>query len=208
MPWAARVNPTPPALASGLQRRGCGPSFFVAGPLFRMGHNGLMLIFRFAVLLSMLVLSHTAQAQATVYRCPGPPVLYTDALSAKEAQDKGCRSIEGTPITVLPAARARPSAAPTSGGSSEARSSNDGRVDPNQQRTRDNERRRVLETELREAEDRLAALQREYAGGNAERRGDERNYQKYLDRMAELKASIGRQEVDVQALKREISKLP
>jgi hypothetical protein len=167
-----------------------------------------MLIFRSAVLLSMAALPHTAQAQATVYRCPGPPVLYTDALSAKEAQDKGCRSIEGTPITVLPAARARPSAAPAGSGASEARGSNDGRVDPNQQRTRDGERRRVLETELREAEDRLSALQREYAGGNAERRGDERNYQKYLDRMAELKASIGRQEVDVQALKREISKLP
>ena len=29
-----------------------------------------------------------AQAQGTVYRCPGPPVLYTDALSAKEAHDK------------------------------------------------------------------------------------------------------------------------
>lgn len=175
-----------------------------------MGHNGRMLMFRSALLLSMLGLAHTAQAQATVYRCPGPPVLYTDALSAKEAQDKGCRSIEGTPITVLPAARARPNAAPANAGSgaSEARGSNDGRVDPNQQRSRDNERRRVLETELREAEGRLAALQSEYAGGTAERRGDERNYQKYLDRMAELKASIGRQEVDVQALKREISKLP
>ena len=66
----------------------------------------------------------------------------------------------------------------------------------------------MLETELREAEARLAATQRDYAGGNAERRGDERNYQRYLDRMAELKASIARQESDLQALKREISKLP
>lgn len=157
-----------------------------------------------------LLLVSGAQAQGTVYRCPGPPVLYTDALSAKEAQAKDCRSIEGTPITVLPATRAKPSAGATAaaGAGSEARGSNDGRVDPNQQRSRDNERRRVLESELREAQDRLASLQREYAGGNAERRGDEHNYQKYLDRMAELKASIARQEVDVQALKREISKLP
>lgn len=178
-----------------------------------MGHNLAMLIRTFSMLACLAALSTAftggAQAQSVVYRCPGPPVLYTDALSAKEAQAKDCKSIEGTPITVLPAARPRANPAPAGNvASGEARGSNDGRIDPNQQRTRDGERRRVLEAELREAQDRLDALQRDYAGGNAERRGDEKNYQKYLDRMAELKASIGRQEVDVQALKREISKLP
>jgi hypothetical protein len=178
-----------------------------------MGHNLIMLIRTSPTLPGLAALfvwfAGGAQAQSTVYRCPGPPVLYTDALSAKEAQAKDCRSIEGTPITVLPAARPRanPAQAGNAGGG-EARGSNDGRIDPNQQRSRDGERRRVLEAELREAQDRLDALQRDYAGGSAERRGDEKNYQKYLDRMAELKASIGRQEVDVQALKREISKLP
>ncbi|MCV2369105.1 hypothetical protein [Roseateles oligotrophus] len=157
---------------------------------------------------SVVLLASSAQAQSIVYRCPGPPVLYTDALTAKEAQAKDCKSIEGTPITVLPATRPRPNPAPASAGGGEARGSNEGRIDPNQQRNRDGERRRVLEAELREAEDRLAALQRDYAGGNAERRGDEKNYQKFQDRMAELKAGIARQEADVQALKREISKLP
>ena len=82
-------------------------------------------------------------------------------------------------------------------------------VDAGLQRSRDVERRRVLDVELREAEARLATVQGEYAGGNAERQGSEsRNYQKYLDRMADLKASVNRQESDIQALKREISKLP
>ncbi|MBB4845399.1 hypothetical protein HNP55_003949 [Paucibacter oligotrophus] len=147
----------------------------------------------------------SAQAQSPVYRCPGPPVLYTDALSPKEAQDKGCRSIEGTPITVLqspkPRANAGAAATPSSAGSEAAK------VDPAQQRNRDSERRRVLETELREAEERLATAQRELQAG-AERKGDERNYQRYLDRMSELKANVSRQENDIQALKREISKLP
>jgi len=182
-------------------------------------HNAAMLIrprtSRLSLLAALVLLATqggTALAQSTVYRCPGPPVLYTDALSAKEAQDRGCRSIEGTPITVLqgprPRANASAPAAPATPSGEAARGSTDGRVDPNQQRARDSERRRVLETELREAEDRLAALQRDFAGSASERRGDERNYQKYLDRMAELKASIVRQETDVQALKREISKLP
>lgn len=153
----------------------------------------------------LVVASLGAQAEGTVYRCPGPPVLYTDALSAKEAIEKGCRSIEGTPITVMQTAKPRANSAGPS--SSEGRSA-EGRVDAQQQRTRDDERRRVLQTELHAAEDRLANAQKEFNNGQGERRGDERNYQKYLDRMAELKDSITRYEADVQALKREIGKLP
>ena len=168
--------------------------------------------YRFAaLLLPLLACGGVAQAQAMVYRCPGPPVLYTDALTAKEAQEKGCRSIEGTPITVLQAPRPRAAgsaAAVAPAATPQPRASGEGKVDPAQQRGRDDERRKVLEAELRSSEERLAALQREYQGGQPERRGDERNYQKYLDRVAELKASIARQENDIQALRREISKLP
>lgn len=164
-----------------------------------------MLSFRPALLLLLTACQGAlAQPPSTVYRCPGPPVLYTDALSAKEAQDKGCRSIEGTPITIVQSPKPRPAVASPSASGGEG-----ARIDTGQQRTRDAERRRVLETELREAETRLTGAQAEYAGGNAERVGGEgRNYQKYLDRMADLKASVNRQETDIQALKREISKLP
>jgi hypothetical protein len=169
-----------------------------------LSHNPAMLNRLLGPLL--VVASLGAQAQGTVYRCPGPPVLYTDALSAKEANEKGCRTIEGTPITVVQAPRPR-TAAPASAPVPGARGA-DGRVDASQQRVRDDERRRVLQTELREAEERLAAAQKEFNNGQGERRGDERNYQKYLDRMAALKDSIARHEADVQALKREIAKLP
>ncbi|MDC8786727.1 hypothetical protein [Roseateles koreensis] len=149
-----------------------------------------------------------SNASAPVYRCPGPPVLYTDALSPKEAQAKGCRTIEGTPITVLQAPKPRAGSGGAAAASTPAMAGSEAaRVDPAQQRGRDNERRRVLETELREAEERLANAQRELSNG-AERRGDEHNYQRYVDRMNELKANVARQESDVQAIKREISKLP
>ncbi|ALV05847.1 hypothetical protein DES44_4253 [Roseateles depolymerans] len=148
-------------------------------------------------------LAGSASAQAVVYRCPGPPVLYTDALSAKEAQEKGCRSIDGTPITVFSPIKPKAgTAAPAASGAPNER------VDPKDQRSRDNERRRVLEQELREAEERLAKLQKEFNNGEPERQGNERNYQKYLDRVAELKASVARQESDIQAIKRELSKIP
>ena len=154
-----------------------------------------------------------AQAQALaagapVYRCPGNPVLYTDALSAKEAKDKGCRTIEGTPITVIQAQKPRAAAAtPSASGGANARSP-ESRVDPSEQRSRDTDSRRILEAELRKDEDRLAGLQKEFNSGEPERRGDERNYQKYVDRVAELKAGIARKESDIVAIKREIAKLP
>ena len=150
-----------------------------------------------------------ASAQGIVYRCPGPPVLYTDAMSAKEAADKGCRSIEGTPISVIAPSKPRaPTATATASGSGAGGQSGDLKVDVKDQRVRDDDRRRILEQELRDAEGKLAKIQQEYNNGQPERRGDERNFQKYLDRTTELKASVSRQEADVQAIKRELAKLP
>jgi hypothetical protein len=150
-------------------------------------------------------------AASQVYRCPGPPVLYTDAITPQEAKDKGCRTIEGTPITVIQAPRPRAAAnasAPSGSGTAAPARPGDTKVDPNSQRARDTEARRILQEELKKEEDKLAALQKEYNNGEPERRADERNYQRYLDRVAEMKASITRKEADIAALKREIAKLP
>jgi len=141
-----------------------------------------------------------ALAQGTVYRCPGNPVLYTDQLSAKEANDKGCRTIEGAPITVMQTVKPRPAAASAVRGEGSKVSATD-------QRARDSDARRILETELRREEERLAALKKDYNNGEPDRQGDERNYQKYLDRVAEMKASIQRKESDIASIKREIDKL-
>lgn len=84
----------------------------------------------------------------------------------------------------------------------------DSKVDPSQQRARDGDARRILESELKKEEDKLAQLQKDYNNGEPERRGDERNYQKYQDRVAEMKAAIARKESDIAAIKREIGKLP
>ena len=159
-----------------------------------------------------------AQAQAAaVYRCPGPPVLYTDALTPEEARQRGCRTIEGAPVTVIQGARPRAAAPAAAKGnasgasaSSSASSSGgaDARVDPAAQRLRDADARRILEAELRREEDKLALQKRDFNNGEPERRGDERNFQNYLDRVALMKAGIARTDSDIAALKREIGKLP
>ena len=45
------------------------------------------------------------------------------------------------------------------------------------------------------------------SAGSGERRGEERNFQRYLDRVADMKAGIARTESDIAALKREMTKL-
>ena len=162
------------------------------------------------ITLSALLTPATAAAQgAAVFRCPGPPVLYTDAISADEARERGCRTIEGAPVTVIQATKPRAGVAsgPAGAGASAARPG-DSKVDPTAQRQRDSDARRILDAELKREEDRLAQLRREYNNGEPERRGDERNFQNYLDRVASMKAGIARSESDIAAIKREIAKLP
>jgi predicted RNase H-like nuclease (RuvC/YqgF family) len=80
-------------------------------------------------------------------------------------------------------------------------------VDTGAQRTRDAERRKILEDELKKEEMRLAELRSEFNGGEPERRGDERNYQRYLDRVQRLKDDIARSESAVSSLRREMAAL-
>ena len=51
-----------------------------------------------------------AAAQTTVYRCPGNVYTSSADISAKEAEAKGCKTIEGAPITVNVASPGRTSA--------------------------------------------------------------------------------------------------
>ena len=145
-----------------------------------------------------------AQDPLVTYKCPGP--VYTNMLSAQQAKDKGCTAVEGQPVTVVQAPQ-RPKP-PASGGGPQAGRNGETKVDPAAQQKRDSDARRILSDELKREEERLAVLQSEFNGGSPERNGDERNYQRYLDRVAEMKATIARKESDIAALRREMTKLP
>ncbi len=170
--------------------------------------------FRFPSLLAVALMALAApapaqQASTIVYKCPGNAYTSDRELTPKQAADQGCKVIEGAPITVI---QARPPAGPRTdnAGTAPAAATRpaDTRVDPQAQRARDNDARRILEGELRREEERLAELRKEYNKGEPERQGNERNYQKYLDRVAELKSGIARKESDISAIKRELAKLP
>jgi hypothetical protein len=171
-----------------------------------MRHNRLMKLSR-TVLLALAAWPGLAlAADRPVYRCPGNPVLYTDAISPQEAKERGCRALEAAPITVIAGPKPRPVALAAS--SASAVHAPEAKIDPAEQRARDSDARRILEAELRRDETQLAAMRKEFNNGEPERQGNEANFQKYLDRVAEMKAAIARKESDIAALKRELAKLP
>lgn len=144
-------------------------------------------------------------AQDQIFRCGNE---YTNNVS--DAKARGCKQVAGGNVTVVQTTKQ----APAGGGAKVASagpvaSSGGPRVEASEQRARDSDARAILESELKRAEARLAELGKEYNNGTPDKRGDEsRNHQKYLDRVAELKASLARAESDVAGIKRELSRLP
>ncbi|MBQ0935053.1 hypothetical protein KAK11_06935 [Ideonella paludis] len=145
-----------------------------------------------------------AQTGSVYYVCPGN--IFTNTISAKEAETKGCKAREAQQPTSVPAPKPRPASTGTAAPSSAPRPA-DSRIDSSEQKARDTDARRILEAELRKEEEKLEALRREYNNGEPERKGEERNSQKYADRVAEMKAAIQRKEADLAAIRREMGKL-
>ncbi|MDQ6638392.1 MAG: hypothetical protein M3Z15_01845 [Pseudomonadota bacterium] len=137
---------------------------------------------------------------SVMYRCPGND--YKNTISAKEAERLGCKRIEGAPVTIIQMTKPRAAATAVPAAGSGVR------VDPIAQRARDSDARRILEGELKTEEEKLAAMQKEFNNGQPERQGDEKNFQKYIDRVGEMRAAIARKQTDIAALQREIKKLP
>ena len=163
-----------------------------------------LLISSFSIFLALACGSASAQ----IYRCVGADGKSTEYINnAKEAQQRGCKTMEGGNVTVVqstPVQRA-PAVRVASAGSSSGNRT-DGSPD---QKARDSDSRSILESELKKAEAKLAEQQKEFNNGEPEKQGIEgRNYQRYLDRVSELKNGITRNQSDIAGLKREISRLP
>ncbi|TAK90996.1 MAG: DUF4124 domain-containing protein [Burkholderiaceae bacterium] len=157
---------------------------------------------RSIVVLGVALIPALASAQSTgMYKCvdKSGAVTYQNIGVTKGME---CTKTEGQPITtVAPPAKPAPKAADKN-----ATPANFPKVDERLQRNRDEERKKILEDELDQEEKRLADLQKEYKGGQPDRLGGERNYQKYLDRTEQLKQDIQRSEQNIEALKKELAK--
>ncbi|WP_405048433.1 hypothetical protein [Rhodoferax sp.] len=142
------------------------------------------------------------QAQDAIYRCGNE---YTNTKPDARS-NKGCKLVEGGNVTVVQGTRVPKNAAskanPTAGSSAP-------RVDAAQQKSRDSDSRLILQEELKKAMARQEELKKEYNNGEPELLGPEaRNHQKYLDRVAELKANLDRNASDIAGIRRELDRLP
>ena len=171
--------------------------------------------------LGVALSSPPAQAQQAVYRCgqeytnaPREPALCEPLApqaitvingtrpaiqpQASTAAAVPTRSAPSEPVATAPNAAGQPrtSAVPT-------------RLPDVQQSERDGQARTILMQELDKARAQLAQLVHSYNQGEPEKWAAEtRNHQKYLDRVAEMKAAIERTERDIDSLQRELSRRP
>lgn len=142
----------------------------------------------------------TGWAQEQIYRCGN---VYTN--QATQAEKRKCKLVQGGNVTVVKSRPADKTTAPVRVASQGAGDGDKAAA----QRARDAEARQIIEAELRKAEVRREELHREYNGGEPEKLGSEaRNHERYMERVAELKASIDRTENDIVVLRRELARLP
>ncbi|MES2977233.1 MAG: hypothetical protein V4731_02320 [Pseudomonadota bacterium] len=166
--------------------------------------EGARLAWRGLIAATCVVLtSSAALAQDRIYRCGNEYI-----NNAKDAQARGCKVVEGGNITIVQGTAVQKAPVKVAA-ASPVTPRQDAKSDSPEQRARDSEARTILQAELVRSEARLAEQLKEYNNGEPEKQGIEgRNYQRYLDRVKELKDSIARTNSDIAGLKREIGRLP
>lgn len=168
-----------------------------------------------AVLFLLLLGCLGAQAQEVIYRCGQE---YTNT----PRQTLDCERLATQAVTVITGTRPAPAQAHKSAAPSGAlgRAAKTAPAIGNtvsvavpeaarssEQADRDAQAREVLWHELNQAQAQLAQLQQSFNQGEPEKWASEsRHHQKYLDRVAALKAAIARSERDIDSLQRELAR--
>ena len=162
------------------------------------------------VMLGLVAWASQSAAQSTVYRCKGNEYV----ASVKDSKNGDCKLMEGGNVTVVQGTRVNLPAADAvkvANIAPKTTSSNSGQrsESSSEQRSRDSDAKAILESELKRSEARQAELLKEYNNGEPDRNAlDIKNSQRYVDRIAELKANIARNDSDIAGIKRELGRNP
>ncbi|MDR1662729.1 MAG: DUF4124 domain-containing protein [Azoarcus sp.] len=144
-----------------------------------------------AIALFLLMIGLASTASAQVYKCADAngKLSYTNEPSSS----KSCKSLSNEQAVSTIPMRATAASFP--------------KVSSDAQKERDSARRQVLENELASEQAALEEARKALAGQEAIRNGDEKNYQKVLDRLQPFKEDVKRRERNIEALNKEISGL-
>lgn len=140
-----------------------------------------------------------AQAQGTVWKCMEPDGRAHYTNIKKETEGKQCTVVTKEVSVVSPPPPARTAA--------EKAASDFPKVDRDTQKARDQSRRRILEDELSAEEKGLIDAKAKLAAQEAVRYGDEKNYQRVLDRLKPFQDAVERHERNIAALRKELAGL-
>ncbi len=153
--------------------------------------------------LLLLGASAAARANSDIFVCE-------DAEGRKTYQNtgagRGCKRLDVQPALSVPAPR-QPQGRSASVEARPISPASFPRVDSQTQRTRDGDRRRILEDELGAEESKLQDLRTEYNSGAPQRLAGERSDARYQERVARLQAEVQRTENNIASLKRELALL-
>lgn len=141
--------------------------------------------------LALCLAPHSASAQ--LFKCVDASGKVT--YSNDGGSSKGCRQLSNDQSVSTISMRASPSPATFPKVSDEA------------QKERDKARRQVLEKEMDNERMELEEARHKLAEQEGIRYGDEKNYQKALDRMQPYKDAVERRERNIEALTQELSRL-
>ena len=146
--------------------------------------------------LALAVWLPVAPARADIFKCLDSEghITYTNTTT------KNCKTLSLDPLPSTPAAK----------GSAAAKNPSPAtfpKVDESTQKARDTDRRRILENELTTEQKNLEEAKKQVLEQEAVRMGDERNYQKVLDRVQPFKDKVALHERNIVAIKKEIANL-
>ena len=156
-----------------------------------------MQFYRVAALLAVIFMQPAAWAETCKYVDADGRVIYSNTPNTppKGATKVKCFEDPSPKTAVAPT---KPSSEPKAKAP---------RVSEDTQKARDDDRRRILEQELADETKQLAQAKEQLVAQEAIRNGNERNYQRFLERVQPYRDAVATHERNLEALKREIANL-
>jgi len=154
---------------------------------------------KFIITLAMLTLT-SGLAAADVYKCveTDPQTGDEKVTYTNDRRARGCTRLStDLPVSSVPGRSNVKAPTPASAPS----------VTNQVQKQRDDTRQQILEAELKDEEAALETARKALAEQEAVRFGNERNYQKKLDRLQPFQNKVEQHERNVEALKKELGNL-
>lgn len=158
---------------------------------------------RLLVATTLCIYAGASMAQSATYRCVDANGRSTYTNIKEETVGKKC-TVVSREVSVVPAERIAPQLGPA-GPAGKALAAP--APSPSTVASRANDRRRILEEELDGEQKRLSEARQKLAEQQAVRSGDEKNYQKVLDRLKPYTETVAQHEKNVEQLRRELGSI-